>query len=76
MSVAGKEKLKLGKGVAFVKSRLKRLRQDDDVWEADFRALPKPMTQTETHYLGLVVAQDGRLLADLPVHYTPPCGDR
>lgn len=37
MSVAGDEKLKLGKGVAFVKSRLKRLRQGDDVWEADFR---------------------------------------
>jgi hypothetical protein len=76
VSVAGDEKLKLGKGVAFVKSRLKRLRQDDDVWEADFRALPKPMTQTETHYLGIVVAQaDGRLLADLPVQHTPSVND-
>lgn len=75
MSVAGDEKLKLGKGVAFVKSRLKRLRQGDDVWEADFRALPKPITQTETHYFGLVVAQDGRLLADLPVRYTPSVND-
>ncbi len=73
--MAGDEKLKLGKGVAFVKSRLKRLRQGDDVWEADFRALPKPITQTETHYLGLVVAQDGRLLADLPVQYTPSVND-
>jgi hypothetical protein len=75
VSVAGDEKLKLGKGVAFVKSRLKRLRQGGDVWEADFRALPKPMTQTETHYLGLVVAQDGRLLADLPVQSTPSVND-
>jgi hypothetical protein len=75
VSVAGDEKLKLGKGVAFVKSRLKRLRQSDEVWEADFRALPKPMTQTETHYLGLVVAQDGRLLADLPVLHTPSVND-
>jgi hypothetical protein len=73
--VAGEEKLKLDKGVAFVKSRLKRLRQGDDVWEADFRALPKPMTQTETHYLGLVVAQDGRLLADQPVRSTPSVND-
>lgn|GEM_PF-4595582 len=49
------EKLKLGKGVAFVKSRLKRLSQSDDTWEADFEALPKPIVQTETHYLGMVV---------------------
>lgn len=76
MSLAGDEKLKLGKGVAFVKSRLKRLRQGDDVWEADFRALPKPMTQTETHYLGIVVTQaDGRLLADLSVQHTPSVND-
>lgn len=73
--MAGDEKLKLGKGVAFVKSRLQRLRQGDDVWEVDFRALPKPITQTETHYLGLVVAQDGRLLADRPVRYTPSVND-
>ena len=39
--VSGDEnKLKLGKGVAFVKSRLKRLAQGDDAWEADFQALP------------------------------------
>jgi hypothetical protein len=49
------EKLKLGKGAAFVKSRLKHLPQDGDTWKADFRALPKPMMQSETHYLGLVV---------------------
>src|SRR5262245_47402000 len=35
------EKLKLGKGAAFVKSRPKRLRQEDETWEADFQALPK-----------------------------------
>jgi hypothetical protein len=76
VSVAGEDRPKLGKGVAFVKSRLKRLRQDDDVWEADFRALPKPMTQAETHYLGLVVSQaDGRLLADRPVPHTPSVND-
>lgn len=69
-------KLKLGKGAAFVKSRLKALRRKDDTWEADFRALPKPMTQSETHYLGLVVTQpDGLLLADLPVEYTPDAND-
>jgi hypothetical protein len=34
------EKLKLGKGAAFVKSRLKRLPQEDNAWEADFFPLP------------------------------------
>jgi hypothetical protein len=76
VTVAGEDGLKLGKGVAFVKGRLKRLRQDDDVWEADFRALPGPMTQTETRYLGLVVSRaDGSLLGDLPVESTPSVND-
>ena len=70
------EKLKLGKGAAFVKSRLKRFAQDDAVWEVDFRALPKPLTQSATHYLGLVVTQpDGFLLADLPAEHTPDAND-
>jgi hypothetical protein len=49
-------RLKLGKRAAFVKSHLKRLPQAKETWEADFRALPKPRGQTDTHYLGLVVA--------------------
>ncbi len=70
------DKLKLGKGAAFVKSRLKTLRREDDTWEADFRALPKPITQSKTHYLGMVVTRpDGFLLADLPVEYTPDAND-
>ena len=53
--------LMLGKGATFDKGRLKRLHQGDETWEADFRALPKPMMQNETHYLGLVVKKrDGR----------------
>ncbi len=74
--MAEEEKLKLGKGVAFVKGRLKRLPQGGDVWEADFEALPKPIMQTETHYLGMVVTQeDGSLLADLPVQGRPSVND-
>ena len=70
--MAEEEKLKLGKGVAFVKSRLKRLPQGDETWEADFQALPKPIMQTETHYLGMVVKKKGGwLLADLTVHGGP-----
>src|SRR5688572_3849978 len=69
-------KLNLGKGAAFVKSHLNRLRQEDDDWEADFRALPQPMMQSKTHYLGLVVTEpDGHLLADLHVEDTPGVND-
>jgi hypothetical protein len=32
--------LKLGKGAAFVKSRLRRFRQEADAWEADFFPVP------------------------------------
>jgi hypothetical protein len=69
-------KLKLGKSAAFVKTHLKRLEQENDTWEADFRALPKPHGQTETHYLGLVVAlPNGNPLVCLPVEYTPNVND-
>ena len=68
-------RLKLGKGAAFVKSRLKRLRQEDETWEADFQALPKPMTQSLTHYLGMVVDEDGSLLADAQVEGRPTVND-
>ncbi len=43
--------LKLGKGSAFVKSRLRRLPQSEDVWKADF--LPEA-----DHWMGLVVEQE------------------
>jgi hypothetical protein len=69
------EKLKLGKGAAFVKGRLKRLRQEDETWEADFRALPKPITQSQTPHLGMVVAPDTSLLADAHVEGRPTVND-
>jgi hypothetical protein len=69
------EKLKLGKGAAFVKGRLKRLRQEDETWEADFQALPRPVTQSQTHYLGMVVAPDGSFLADAHVGGRPTVND-
>jgi hypothetical protein len=37
------DSLKLGKGAAFDKARLKWLRQEDDTWEADLRALRIPI---------------------------------
>jgi hypothetical protein len=69
------EKLKLGKGAAFVKGRFKRLRQEDETWEADFQALPKPVTQSQTHYRGMVVAPDSSLLADSHVEGRPTVND-
>jgi hypothetical protein len=60
-----KHELKLGKGAAFDRSRLRRLHQENETWEADFRALPKPMTQTETHYIGLVVTESDCILLNL-----------
>ncbi len=69
------EKLKLGKGAAFIKGTMKRLRQEDETWEADFQALPKPITQSQTHYRGMVVAPDGSLLADAHVEGRPTVND-
>jgi hypothetical protein len=68
-------KLKLGRGAAFDNSRLKRLRQEDETWEADFQALPKPISQSQTHYLGMVVAPDCSFLADSHVEGRPTVSD-
>jgi Domain of unknown function (DUF6930) len=71
-----REMLQLGKGVAFVKSQLRRLRQEDETWEADFRALPQAITRSATHYLGMVLTQpDGFFLAELEVERKPTVND-
>lgn len=68
--------LKRGKGTPLVTSRLLRRPQGKDAWEADFRALPKPMMQTATHYLGLVVVKKGgSVLAQTQVEGTPTVTD-
>jgi hypothetical protein len=67
---------KLGKGPVFDKAPLKRFRQEDETWEPDFRALPKPMMQNETHYLGMVVKKrDSSLLAETQVKGRPSARD-
>ena len=69
-------RLKLGKRAAFVKTHLKRLPRQEETWEVDFRALPKPAGQADTHYLGLAVALPrGDPLVYLPVEYTPTVND-
>ncbi len=68
--------LKLGKGVAFVKSQLHRLRQEDGTWEADFQALPKPISQSATHYVGMVLTMpDGFLRAEAEIEHSPTVND-
>jgi hypothetical protein len=69
-------RLKLGKRAAFVKTHLKRLPRQEETWEVDFRALPRPAGHTDTHYLGLaVVLPTGDPLVYLPVEYTPTVND-
>jgi hypothetical protein len=71
-----RQELKLGKGSEFIKGRLKHLLQEDETWEADFRALPKPMMQNETHYLGLVVQKrGGSTLAEMQIEGRPSIND-
>lgn len=65
------DKLKLGKGAVFVKSRLRRLPQSDDVWEAGFG----PLAGEET-WLGLVVCPpSGAILASRFCELVPHVND-
>src|SRR5436305_9544996 len=50
------DKLKLGKGAAFVKSRLKYLPQEDDTWEADFFPIPCSGGRHDSVWMGLVLS--------------------
>ena len=74
--MAREEKLHLTKTKGLAKSRLLRLPQDNDTWEADFRALPKPMGQSKTHYLGMVIAKKGgAMLAEQQIEGRPSATD-
>jgi Domain of unknown function (DUF6930) len=67
--------LKLGKGVAFVKSQLRRLPQGDDVWEADFMWALNPLAPRGTAWQGLVVHRDGWIIADRMLEQPPNVND-
>src|SRR4051794_32052566 len=70
------EPLKLGKGSAFVKSKLRYLPQTDDVWEVDFQPIPEQVANRLPRgepWLGLVVSVPGRLhLANVLLEVPPP----
>ena len=77
--MAEEEKLKPGKGAARsvqgpVSSR--SCPRADETWEADFRALPKPIGQSVTEYRGMVVTEEGgSLLSESHVHGRPSVND-
>ena len=73
MTEDDEEKLKLGKGVAFVKSRWKRFPQGDDTWEADFEALPKPIMQRKGEKRRNEIGMNAQLVQDR-LFITPPRG--
>lgn len=66
------EKLQLGKGRSyFVKSQLKRLRQEDDIWEADFFPVPQ-----QGLWIGLVISHtDDFVLAHQTIEEPPTVND-
>jgi Domain of unknown function (DUF6930) len=69
------ERLKLGKGAAFVKSRLRRLPQFDDTWEADIGPIQDEQQGVE-FWLGMVIEQEhGALPAIKPFDHAPTVND-
>src|SRR5436190_15069581 len=63
-------KMKLGKGAAFVKSRLRRLPQFDDTWEADIQHVPGEF------WLGMVIEQEhGGMPANRSFDQAPTVND-
>jgi hypothetical protein len=69
------QKLKLGKGVTFVKSQLRRLAQGKDVWEADFRPACRSLRGNDTVWCGLVVEHGGGIVAYRTVAVSPTVND-
>ena len=63
MSVT-RTKLKLGKGSAFVKSRLRPLPQYEDIWEADIQPVVDEQDEVE-FWMGMVIEQEPSADEDL-----------
>jgi hypothetical protein len=73
------ERLKLGKGVSFVKTHLKRLPRIEDVWQADLRPFPEAgqgRKRQHPHWLGVVLSlTDDFILADRILGSPPTVND-
>ena len=72
-------KLKLGKGVYFVKTRLKRLPRTEDVWQADiqpFHEADRGRKRQRPCWLGVVLSMsDDFILADRVLDTPPTVND-
>jgi len=71
------DKLKLGKGASFfVKSQLRRLRQEDEIWEADFFPIPCSDSEADCVWWGLVLSHSHEnVLAQHTVEKPPTVND-
>lgn len=71
-----RNKLKLGKGSYFVKTRLRQLKQEDDTWETDFFPVPSPDARVGDMWLGLVLGHaHDNVLAQYTVQEPPGVND-
>jgi hypothetical protein len=70
-------RLKLGKGASFfVKSQLKRLRQEADTWETDFFPIPSSDSEHGSVWWGLVLSHaHDNVLAQRMVEQPPTVND-
>jgi hypothetical protein len=77
--LAEEERLKLGKGVSFVKTHLKRLPRIEDVWQADLQPFPeagKGRKRQRPCWLGVVLSlTDDFILADRILDSPPTVND-
>jgi hypothetical protein len=71
------EKLKLGKGASFfVKTQLRRLRQEDETWEADFFPIPCSGGEHDSVWWGIVLSHGhDNVLAQRTVEEPPTVND-
>jgi Domain of unknown function (DUF6930) len=71
------ERLRLGKGASFfVKARLRRLRQEDDTWEADFFPIPCSGPEHGGMWWGIVLGHSHEnVLAQRTVEEPPTVND-
>ena len=70
-------RLKLGKGASFfVKTQLRRLRQEDETWEADFFPIPCSDSEHENVWWGIVLSHDhDKVLAQRMIEEPPTVND-
>ena len=71
------DKLKLGKGASFfVKTQLRRLRQENDTWEAAFFPIPCLDSEQDSVWMGMVLSHTNEyVLAQHTVEEPPTVND-